>query len=270
MNWKSDPLWAALADMRIGPDTSGFTARLARENGWSPVHAEAVNAEYRRFLYLAARADTPATPSDDVDQAWHLHLLHSRHYWDELCARILRRPLHHDPAGADEGVAMDRQYETTLAHYRATFGEEPPATIWPPRLTQGPRQPLRIDAARYWLIPKLSAGRAAALGSGALLVAACSALAANAGASSGGSPARGIVAAIALTAILAVVCRLLMAGGGRGSGGKGAGSGCSAMFGGGDSSGHSGHGGHSGDGGHGCGSHGCGGGSCGGGGCGGH
>ena len=268
--WKSDPLWAALAAMRIGPDGAGFAGRLARENSWSPTHADAVMGEYRRFLYLAARAEAPVTPSDDVDQAWHLHLLHSRHYWDVLCARILRRPLHHDPAGAGEGSAMDRQYGATLARYRATFGEEPPPTIWPPNLAQGPSRPLRIDAARYWLIPKLPRSRAAALGGGALLVAACSALAANASATDGGSRAGAIVAVIALTAILAAVCRLLMVGGGRGGGGKGGGMGCSAIFGGGDSYGHGGHGGHGGDGGHGCGGHGCGGSSCGGGGCGGH
>ena len=255
-----DPLWQSLSAMRIGPEASGFTARLALENGWSAAHAEAVDREYRRFLYLVARSDGPLSPSDDVDQAWHLHLLHSRHYWDVLCARILGRPLHHDPAGAGEAEAMRRQYETTLARYRATFGEEPPPAIWPARHGEGSKRRLRIDGARYWLIPRMGAGRAAALGTGALLVAACSALTANASARDGGSHAGGIVAAIALVALLAVVCRLLISGGGRGKGGGG--NSCAGIGScGGGSSGS--HGGHS------CGGHGCGS-SCGGGGCGGH
>jgi len=256
-----DPLWQALAAMRIGPEASGFTARLARENGWSAAHAEAVDGEYRRFLYLAARADGPLSPSDDVDQAWHLHLLHSRHYWDMLCACILGRPLHHDPAGAGEAEAMRAQYAATLARYRATFGEEPPPAIWPARFGEGPKRPLRIDAARYWLIPRLGASRAAALGTGALLVAACSALAANASTHESGPHVGRVVAVVALVALVTLVCGLLIASRGKGKGGDGGGS-CAGV--GSCGSGSSGsHGGHS------CGGHGCGS-SCGGGGCGGH
>jgi hypothetical protein len=263
--WKSDPLWAALTAMRIGPagDPSGFTDRLARENGWSAAHAEAVAAEYRRFLYLAARTEEPLTPSDAVDQAWHLHLLYSRHYWDVLCGGILRRPLHHDPAGAGaaEAARHRTQYEATLAHYRRSFGEAPPPAIWPAGSARGPARPLRIEAAPHWLVPRLPASRAAALVGATMLVAACSALAANASARSNGSPVKGIIAIVALVAILALICRLLIAGGGRG-GGKGSdGGGCSGMFGGGGDS----PGGDSGHGGHGCGGHGCGGGGCGGG-----
>ena len=255
-----DPLYRSLSAMRIAPEASGFTARLAFENGWSLAHAKAVDGEYRRFLYLAAKSDAPLSPPDEVDQAWHLHLLHSRHYWDVLCGRILGRPLHHDPAGAGEAAVTRRQYAATLARYRATFGEAPPPDIWPARHGEGPKRPLRIDAARYWLIPRMGTGRAAALGTGALLVAACSALAANASARDGGSHAGGIVAAIFLVALLAVVCRLLIAGGGRGRGGGGDGCASAGSCGGGSSGSH---------GGHSCGGHGCGSG-CSGGGCGGH
>jgi hypothetical protein len=260
--WKSDPLWAALATMQITSARGGFTMRLARENGWSAAHAEAVAAEYRRFLYLAAVTGEPLTPSDDVDQAWHLHLLHSRHYWDMLCARILRRPLHHDPAGggAAETIRHQRQYEATLARYRMIFGENPPPAIWPARGAEFATRTLRIDAAHYWLVPKMPTGRAAALAGGIMLVAACSALAGNAAAKGDGSPVAAIVAGVALVAILVLICVLLMGGGGKGGGGGG---GCAAIFGGGgDTSGS--HGGHGGDGGHGCGGHGCGSG-CGGG-----
>ncbi len=41
--------------------------------------------EYRRFAFLAATAGHPVTPSDAVDQAWHLHLTYSRDYWDRFC-----------------------------------------------------------------------------------------------------------------------------------------------------------------------------------------
>jgi hypothetical protein len=55
-----------------------FSARLARDNGWSEEFAERVVAEYRRFAFLAVAAGHPVSPSDAVDQAWHLHLLYTR------------------------------------------------------------------------------------------------------------------------------------------------------------------------------------------------
>ena len=92
MAWSSDPLWKALAAMRIeaGGAALTFAARLARENGWSAAHAAAVVEEYRRFLYLAATAG-PVTPSEDVDQAWHLHLSYTRHYWEVPCGAVGRQ-----------------------------------------------------------------------------------------------------------------------------------------------------------------------------------
>lgn len=48
-------------------------------------------------MYLAVRANHPVTPSDEVDQAWHLHLTYSRSYWDEFCGAVLEEVVHHDP-----------------------------------------------------------------------------------------------------------------------------------------------------------------------------
>jgi hypothetical protein len=80
------------------------------------------------------------TPSDTVDQAWHLHLIYTRHYWQELCDKILGLQLHHDPSagGTVESNRFERQYEQTIESYKAAFGEAPPADIWPVR---GPATP---------------------------------------------------------------------------------------------------------------------------------
>jgi len=96
-----------------------FTARLARENGWNAGHAARVVREYRRFLLLAATGSNPVTPSDAVDQAWHLHLTYTRSYWDALCGDILGKPLHHGPTagGSAEGLRYRDQYRATLARY---------------------------------------------------------------------------------------------------------------------------------------------------------
>ncbi|HEY6963751.1 MAG TPA: hypothetical protein VI407_00925 [Erythrobacter sp.] len=132
---RDDALWQRIADHRIGPaDASlSFTARLARENRWSPEHAGRVIGEYKRFCYLAMTAGHEVTPSDAVDQAWHLHLTYSRDYWQVFCPEVLGGDLHHGPTqgGPVERERFYRQYADTLAAYEQAFGEVPPADIWP-------------------------------------------------------------------------------------------------------------------------------------------
>jgi hypothetical protein len=109
-----------------------FSARLARENTWPRAFAMKAIEEYRKFCFLAVHAGHAVTPSDEVDQVWHLHLTYSRHYWDTLCRDTLERPLHHGPT--EGGAAEDRKflnwYENTLKSYRRYFGE-PPKELWP-------------------------------------------------------------------------------------------------------------------------------------------
>ena len=110
-----------------------FAARLARENRWTVEHAERVISEYKRFCYLAMTAGHEVTPSDAVDQAWHLHLTYSRDYWQVFCPQVLEAQLHHGPTkgGAAERGRFYHQYAATLVAYEAAFGHVPPADIWP-------------------------------------------------------------------------------------------------------------------------------------------
>lgn len=128
-------LWHNLSVMRIAPARAAldFEARLGKEQGWNAAFTRAVMEEYRRFLYLAATAEGAVTPSKLVDIVWHLHLTYTRHYWEELCGRILPRPLHHEPSGggADEEAHFAAQYRDTLRRYRTAFGVDAPAEIWP-------------------------------------------------------------------------------------------------------------------------------------------
>ncbi|HEX8444827.1 MAG TPA: hypothetical protein VF631_14395 [Allosphingosinicella sp.] len=140
------PVWAALSRYSIGPSSAAldFSDRLARENGWSRAQAERVIGEYKRFCFLAATAGHEVTPSDAVDQAWHLHLTYTRDYWERFCPEVLGRPLHHNPTG---GRSEDRhhyfeRYAETLRSYEAAFGESPPADLWPSaarRLIEDPK-----------------------------------------------------------------------------------------------------------------------------------
>jgi hypothetical protein len=163
----------------FSPDEPGvvfpFSARLAREQGWTRAFAERVVAEYRRFLYLAMTAGHPVTPSVQVDEAWHLHLTYTRSYWDELCGKVLGRPLHHEPTkgGAAEGAKFVDWYARTLESYRAAFHQEPPRDIWPaPRDRFATETRTRqVSDATHWVIRKPQRGVPVTLAFAGLLTA---------------------------------------------------------------------------------------------------
>ncbi|ESQ89703.1 hypothetical protein ABAC460_12615 [Asticcacaulis sp. AC460] len=128
-------LWQALNayDIDAADAVLPFSRRLARDNDWSYAHAQATVEEYKRFIYLICISGTVLTPSEDVDQAWHLHLIYTRDYWDRFCDRTLGRKIHHSPT--EGGVAEDAKYfdayRRTLDLYEAEFGTPPPVAIWP-------------------------------------------------------------------------------------------------------------------------------------------
>lgn len=84
-------LWKVIKNFEIDDLSSDytFTMRLARENRWNIQYTLRVILEYKKFIFLAAVCNHHVTPSDQVDQAWHLHLLYTRSYWNELCGGIL-------------------------------------------------------------------------------------------------------------------------------------------------------------------------------------
>lgn len=135
-----------------------FSERLARENNWTMRYARRVIVEYKRFLELAMTAGHTVTPSDDVDQAWHLHMVYTRSYWNDLCRDVLRQPLHHGPTkgGQRERERYEDLYARTVDSYHRTFGEAPPEDIWPAseeRFRQS-IQSVRVDRGKNWVIPK--------------------------------------------------------------------------------------------------------------------
>jgi uncharacterized protein (TIGR04222 family) len=159
MNTDTDGLRARLDGFEL--DEAGavlpFSARLARENGWTMAYTGRVIREYKRFLFLAAAAGHPVSPPEAVDQAWHLHMVYTRSYWDRLCGEVLGRPLHHEPTqgGAAEGAKFHDWYARTLESYRRHFGSEPPADLWPaPDAPKTAADGRWADTSRYWLVPK--------------------------------------------------------------------------------------------------------------------
>jgi hypothetical protein len=133
-----------------------FSKRLARDNGWSHGFALRVILEYQRFAYLCRLGTGMATPSDEVDQAWHLHMIYTKHYWGPF-RQALGDALHHMPTtgGPDQADLFKAAYERTLDLYRHEFGE-PPADIWPPADIRFGRAPhfKRVNTRDVWILPR--------------------------------------------------------------------------------------------------------------------
>ena len=260
------------------PSPFPFVTRLARENAWPETFAQRVVNEYKRFIFLAMAAGHPVTPSDQVDQAWHLHLTYTRSYWQRLCGEVLPKPLHHDPTkgGESENAKFDDWYAKTKESYTRIFGEAPPGDIWPDAAVRfgDDLHYERINTKHHFVIPKRVAGRLVRFGliaGGAMmLVAGCTPMVL--GTEDGWVSMMIFIGLIVLLVIFLKIASKTSRDRGSGCGGSGCSTG-STWFGSSDTGRHggSGCGSHHGDadGGSGCASSGCSGGGCGGGGCGG-
>jgi hypothetical protein len=137
-----------------------FSKRLARDNRWSLEYTQRVIEEYKKFTFLAVVAGHPVTPSDQVDQVWHLHLTYTRSYWQEFCPKVLQMPLHHEPTrgGSSEQLKFNDWYSRTLESYECFFGEVPPADIWSsPKIRFGrDLHFVRINTQQNWVVPNLA------------------------------------------------------------------------------------------------------------------
>ncbi|MGZ3184680.1 MAG: glycine-rich domain-containing protein-like [Telluria sp.] len=116
----------AIADLDLDP----IKVKLMHDEsgeGWSLEKATAVEAEYRRFLYLMKKFPEEQTaPLMDVDTFWHYHILDTMKYAVD-CDKVFGYFLHHFPyiglRGEEDVEAHHRVGERMKELYEATFGE---------------------------------------------------------------------------------------------------------------------------------------------------
>jgi len=121
-------LWELIKSHKMPDDTAGtpFVKQLMAENSISLETANVAIAEYQKFMYLCATRAERNVPSKAVDLVWHLHMQHSRDYWDFFCKK-LGKPVHHTPGG--QGAEHLGDYKATVEAYKSLFGT-PPKGIW--------------------------------------------------------------------------------------------------------------------------------------------
>lgn len=134
-----------------------FSDRLSRENGWTLEYTLRTIDEYKKFMFLVCIAEHPLTPSDQIDQVWHLHLLYTQSYWIDFCENTIGKQIHHDPTngGTAENTKFTDWYEKTKHLYQSVWGTEAPVDIWPPsEIRFAEINFMRINLDRNWIIRK--------------------------------------------------------------------------------------------------------------------
>lgn len=159
MTEEQNKIWDKIQNFEIDDVDSSFTFtnRLARENDWSMEYSLRAVLEYKKFIFLITISNLPHTPSDQIDQVWHLHLLYTESYWIHLCKNTLNKNIHHGPTkGSEERTLFKEQYLRTLEFYELVFNEIPPKDIWIDVKTRFKEINFtRVNRCENWVIPKL-------------------------------------------------------------------------------------------------------------------
>src|SRR5450830_833269 len=112
-------------------DLAPIKVKLMHEEsgeGWTLERANAVEFEYRRFLYLMKTYPHEQTaPLVDIDTFWHYHILDTMKYHAD-CDTVFGHYLHHFPylglRGEDDEAAHVRVGQRMKELYEDTFGED--------------------------------------------------------------------------------------------------------------------------------------------------
>jgi hypothetical protein len=92
--------------------------------GWTLEYANAIEVEYRRFLYLLKMfANEAVAPKSDVDVFWRYHILDTMKY-EADCDSLFGYFLHRSPSAGLDNEVTDRQVDVLLQKlYEKTIGE---------------------------------------------------------------------------------------------------------------------------------------------------
>lgn len=152
-------LWQKIKRFELDDPNAAFSFsdRLARENNWTKEYALRTILEYKKFMLLICQATHPLTPSDQVDQVWHLHMIYTQSYWTDFCEKTMGRTVHHGPTkGGDTEKDRYRDlYQETKNFYKTVFQTDAPADIWPSSSVRfGELRFARVNLHRNWVIQK--------------------------------------------------------------------------------------------------------------------
>ncbi len=107
-------------------DLSMVEDRLTYIDNWPRKKALQAVSIYRNYLYLLKKyPDNILPPSYEIDEAWHAHILFSRHYV-KFCQELFGCYQHHDPHEMllkDGTKQLEKLFEATQELYKKEFGD---------------------------------------------------------------------------------------------------------------------------------------------------
>ena len=125
--------WNKIDSFCIDDDKSSFpfSVRLQTENKWTYKFTFRVIQEYKKFIYLASISNKKVSPSKYIDEAWHLHLLYTKSYWEDFMSDTIGIKIHHEPSkGIEEDSKFISIFNDTIHLYEKEFKSTPPIDIW--------------------------------------------------------------------------------------------------------------------------------------------
>src|SRR5262249_37338296 len=130
-------LWNRVAGLDLEP----VTAQLIDYQGWTAVRAAAAEQRYRRFFYLKATLPNGASPTVEIDQFWHQHILNTERYGPD-CWHVAGRFLNHtflSPADEAQAKQLQSVWLTTWVCYETRFEAPYEETIGAALLQRWPK-----------------------------------------------------------------------------------------------------------------------------------
>eukprot|EP01084_Bolivina_argentea_P194311 333361_1 len=89
--------------------------------------------EYAKFLYLKLKCNdfnhTLLSPSKQIDDIWHLHILFNRKYF-EFCRIYGGALIEHDPNAKFDIKEYKKRFKNTHKKYKEYFHIKPPQSVW--------------------------------------------------------------------------------------------------------------------------------------------
>jgi len=110
-------------------DLAPIINRMVKINGWTENQARTAASQYKNFLFLKKKygSEYSLPPSEDIDEFWHNHILHTQKYTRD-CQIIFGDFLHHHPHHGENGTISQQELEVcfeneTQKFYFQEFGE---------------------------------------------------------------------------------------------------------------------------------------------------
>merc|ERR1711964_442295 len=142
---------AQIPDIPEEEYTKGMRLRLASKMGWTEERMHKTISEYFRFISLVmlhskGEMTLEVTPSQDIDETWHNHMLFTRSYISFCNKYNNGEYIHHQPSYRDDGsrpggfdASLSREennrillaaFRQTREAYKHAFGAEAPEEVW--------------------------------------------------------------------------------------------------------------------------------------------